>query len=330
MLVRLTLPAAMALVLAAPGQAQPASPSALPPASLAAVAPAPSSTLRDEDFRVAAIAYRLGLRGIAHCPDRQPLTGMLLHHLPEYLPADRRLMIGLYGLDRGPGILLVLPDSPAAQAGLAAGDVLLAINGKSFPSPAAMAAEPNRKAWRRSVEATEGLIETELRSGPARLQVLRQGQELELSLASLPACPIRVRLARSSQVNAFADRFNVIVTTGLLDFLKSDDELALIIGHELSHFILKHPPMHTSDKLLASIGIRSQTFWNREAAADRLAIRLMAAGGFDLEAIIPFWRRFLGKYDGAQIFRYHPSLGARERITREEVAAIRAQAAAPR
>jgi predicted Zn-dependent protease len=73
----------------------------------------------------------------------------------------------------------------------------------------------------------------------------------------------------------------------------------------------------------------ADTSISAEEAADRLAIRLMAAAGYDLDAIIPFWRRFLGKYDDAQIFRYHPSLGARERIAREEIAAIRAQAPSP-
>ena len=37
----------------------------------------------------------------------------------------------------------------------------------------------------------------------------------------------------------------------------------------------------------------------------------------------PFWRRYLGKYDWfPQIFRTHPSLSARERITREAIAAL--------
>ena len=88
--------------------------------------------------------------------------------------------------------------------------------------------------------------------------------------------------------------------------------------------------MDTEDKLLASFGIRAETYWKREAAADRMAIRLMAAAGYDLDAIIPFWRRFLGEYDkDPQIFRYHPSLEARERITRDEIAAIRGAQATP-
>jgi predicted Zn-dependent protease len=65
--------------------------------------------------------------------------------------------------------------------------------------------------------------------------------------------------------------------------------------------------------------------WKREAAADRLGLRLMAAAGYDLDAAIPFWDRYLGQYDWfPQIFRSHPSRGARGKIARDEIAAIRA------
>jgi hypothetical protein len=296
---------------------------AQPPPSEAAVSP--TTTLRQADARVAAIAYRLALAGRTLCPATFPLTGLVFHHLAEYLPADRPSMVRRYGLDRGPGVLAVIGGSPAAEAGLKAGDVLLAVNGKPFPPPAAEVAAGDPDKWRPLAEAGERQLDEALRSGPARLQLLREGRETVLTLGSLPGCFGRVRLARNPSVNAFSNGHDVIVTTAMLDFVRSDDELALIIGHELSHFILGHPPMRDGDKLLASIGIRSGLFWKREEAADRMAMRLMAAAGYDLDAVIPFWRRYLGKYDSdPQIFRYHPSLGARERIAREEIAAIRA------
>jgi membrane-associated protease RseP (regulator of RpoE activity) len=309
--------------------------SATPAAIVLAPAPAAqasqTTTLRQADARVAAVAFRLAVAGAPFCPASYPQTGIVFHHLAEYLPADRPLMVSRYGLDRGPGVLTVLGGSPAAAAGLQAGDVLLGVNGQPFPSPEAEIAVRDAAKWRPLAEAGERQLEDALRLGPAKLDVLRQGSRIVLTLGSIPGCFGHVRLARNPQVNAFSNGHDVVVTTAMLDYVQSDDELALIIGHELAHFILGHPPMHTGDKLLASVGIRSETFWQREAAADRLAIRLMAAAGYDLDAIIPFWRRFLGKYDtDPQIFRYHPSLGARERIAREEIAAIRAGAAKPR
>ncbi|MDB5693706.1 MAG: hypothetical protein JWO81_2769 [Alphaproteobacteria bacterium] len=311
-----------AILLAAAAVA--ASPVTTQPAPLEAAA-SRTTTLRQADARVAAIGYRLALAGRGLCPTLYPLTGLVFHHLAEYLPADRAPMIRRYGLDRGPGVLIVLAGTPAAQAGLRAGDVLLAVNDQAFPSPAAQVAARDPDKWRPMAEAGEARLDDALRQGPARLRVLRDGREMEVALGSVPGCFGRVRLARNPKVNAFSNGHDVIVTTAMLDFVRSDDELALIVGHELGHFILGHPPMHGSDKLLASIGIRSGVFWKREEAADRMALRLMAAAGYDLDAAIPFWRRFLGQYDtDPQIFRYHPSLGARERIAREEIAAIRA------
>ncbi|HYG46581.1 MAG TPA: M48 family metallopeptidase [Allosphingosinicella sp.] len=319
---RLLLVPLGALSLGAAGAtAQPA------PAPAAADAAA-STTLRRDDLRVALVAYRLALAGAPLCSERHPLTGMLFHHLAEYEPGDRPLMIGRYGLDRGPGVLTVLAGTPAARAGLVAGDVLLAVNGRPLPTGASVAAEPKREKWRRLADEAEAELETALRSGPAELTVLRAGRELDLRLGSLPACLGRVRLARSTQVNAFATGRSVVMTVAMLRFLRSDDELAVVLGHELSHNIFGHRQMRNEEGILRGLGIKPSAVWKREEAADRFGLRLMAAAGYDLNAAIPFWRRYLGKYDWfPQLFRSHPSLGARERIAAEEIAAIRREQA---
>jgi hypothetical protein len=285
---------------------------------------AASTTLRRDDLRVGLVAYRLALAGSALCPERYPLTGLLYHHLAEYEPADQRLMAARYGLDRGPGVLTVMAGTPAARAGLVAGDVLLAVNGRPLPTGASVAAEPKREKWRRLADEAEDELETALRQGPAELRVLRAGREVELRLGSIPACLGRVRLARSTQVNAFATGRAVVMTVAMLDFLRSDDELAVVLGHELAHNIFHHRAMRSEEGVLRGLGIKPSAVWKREEAADRFGLRLMAAADYDLDAAIPFWRRYLGKYDWfPQIFRSHPSLGARERIAAEEIAAIR-------
>lgn len=290
--------------------------------------PAASTTLRKDDLRVALVAYRLALAGSALCTERHPLTGMLFHHLAEYEPGDRLLMVERYGLDRGPGVLAVLADTPAARAGLVAGDVLLAVNGRLLPTGASVAAEPKRERWRRLADEAEAEMESALRRGPADLKILRQGREATLRLGSLPACLGRVRLARSTQVNAFATGRTVVMTTAMLRFLRGDDELAVVLGHELAHNIFGHRQMRNEEGILRGLGIKPSAVWKREEAADRFGLRLMSRSGYDLDSAIPFWRRYLGKYDWfPQIFRSHPSLGARERIAAEEIAAIRREKA---
>jgi hypothetical protein len=303
---------------------------AAPPASAIASA----TTLREADLRIATIAYRLGSAGAPYCSDRFPLTGLLLHHLPEYDEDGRRAQIALHALDRGPGVLATVADSPAARSGLVAGDVLLAVNGESFADPRAMAAEKDGKKWRKMVEASEAQLEAQLRRGPARLRVLRAGREHEATLTAVAGCPVRVRLARSSQFNAFANGAYVIPTTRLLDFVQNDDELAIILGHELSHNILGHKrrleDQGVSGGILRGLGKGASQIRATEEEADRLGLKLAWAAGYDITAAIPFWRRFYAA-QGIQLrlFRTHPGLRARQRFVEETVAELKRQPPPP-
>ncbi|MDT9599653.1 M48 family metallopeptidase [Sphingosinicella rhizophila] len=289
---------------------------------------AQGSSLRAEDLRVAAVAYRLALGGAPDCPADFPLTGMLLHHLAEYAPDDQPRAIALYQVDRGPGVLAVVAGGPAARAGLMPGDVILAVNKVPFPAPVLIAAETKRKIWRKMVEASEAQLEDQLRLGPVRLDILRAGAESVVMLDSIPACPARVRLARSNQLNAFADGKYVTATTALLDFVRNDDELAIALAHEMAHNILAHPALLDEQGvprrgMMRGFGGNAKRVWATEAEADRFSIALAWRAGFDVSAAIPFWRRLYASRNRLpQIFRTHPSLGAREKIVNEAIAAL--------
>lgn len=287
-----------------------------------------SSTLRAWDLRVGEMGYRLAVRGAHLCEAKYPATGMLMHHLAEYEPEDQTLMIGRYGLDRGPGILSVIAGTPAAAAGLKAGDVILAVNGLAFRAPRAISAERKRKKRRSLIEESEAQIEQQLRSGPVRLRILREGREMDVTLSSIPACLGRVRLARSHQVNAFASGRYAIMTTALLGFLENENEMAVVLAHEMSHNILGHPDWLDEQGVpkggpFRAFGKNASRVWKTEAEADRFGLQLMWAAGYDVEAAIPFWQRLYRKYDSLpQIWRTHPSLPVRTRIARETIASL--------
>ena len=233
----------------------------------AAQSEAEGSYLRAADHRIGEIAYRLAVRGARFCPAPHPLTGLLFHHLDEYERDDRAVMVERHGLDRGLGVLSVIAGSPAAEAGLRAGDVILTVNGQPIRSDSTFA--PPRATPRRAV----------------------------------------------------------------LDFARSDDEVAVIVAHELAHNILAHPA-HLEEQnvprgLLRGFGANAAKVRATEEEADRLGISLVWAAGFDASAAIPFWRRFYERFDGPQLFRTHPTLEGRERIIAETIGALDASAQRP-
>jgi len=278
--------AAFGLALALPGAL------AMPHAEAAISQPRPAtaqhsegSTLRAPDLRVAAIGYRLALAGRDLCPMQGPVTGMQLHHLAEYERADRPAMIAA-GLGRGPGVLAVVAGSPAEAAGLRAGDVLLAVNGAAFPSPAAIAANPKSQIWRPLVEAAETLLFDQLARGPVTLNVLRAGETFPLTLTPRTGCLLRVRLAYSNQRTAVANAPYVVVSSGLLGLVRNDDELAFVIAHEMAHVVLGHGAELRAEGvpregMARGLGKNGERVRRTEREADQLGGRVMLAAGYD-------------------------------------------------
>jgi membrane-associated protease RseP (regulator of RpoE activity) len=284
---------------------------------------APASYLHTGDHRIAAVVYRLASRGTAYCGAPHPLTGMALHHLEDYAKADEAEAAKQYGLDKGPAVLAVVAESPAARAGVQAGDVLLSVNGTRLP---ARATASGRRKPRQLANEVDALIEREARTGGLRFEALRGAQPLSLTLKPVFGCPARGRLARSNQPNAFADGRYAIMTTKMLDFVSSDDELAVVMAHELAHNILGHPQRLDAQKvphgILRGFGKNAGRVRVTEEEADRLSLRLLWAAGYDVSAAIPFWRRLYARYDPIPIpkfMRTHPSLGARERMIRQAI-----------
>lgn len=272
---------------------------------------------REEDARVATIAWRLAHAGIAHCPAPVPQAGLVLQHLSQFEAADRPGMIAALALDRGPAVIVVVPDGPAHRAGIRPGDVLLATDDVRLPRDDA--ADAPFDAARARMQA-DAILDRVQRDGPHQVTLLRDGATRTVTLTSLPGCPSRVHLARSTQRNAYADGTHVFLTTGLFARLRNDDERAFVIAHEMAHNILGHAVVMRSGVvkrgLGRTLGHSGAVLRGTERDADTLAARLMLAAGYDPVAGAQMLRR-LDTDLGIALFAAHDSASTR-------IAAIRA------
>jgi len=206
--------------------------------------------------------------------------------------------------------------------------VLLSVDGEAFDPPTAIAAERRLEDRRRRIAQSEALLDRHLGTGPVRLRILRADADVELELQAEPGCPIRARLANSTQLNAFSDGETVVVTSRLLAFVDSDDELAIVLAHELAHNVLGHAAALRQAGVprgfLRRLGRNAAMLRQMEEDADRLAARLVAAAGFDPAAGIALWQRLERQPRGLRLFATHPGAGERARRWAAAVAALNA------
>lgn len=138
-------------------------------------------------------------------------------------------------------------------------------------------------------------------------------------------------------VNAFAlPGGKVGVYSGLLKQVESDDELAMVMGHEIAHVTARHGAQRRSEMLVAgtlgeilnasmeesgnhsqvmvgygiiAAGVTLKFSREHETEADYIGLRYAARAGYDPRAAINFWQKMLKGEKGTTIFtflRTHP------------------------
>ena len=287
------------------------------------------ASLTELDQRVARVAWRLSQANADLCPAVRLSAGWALHSARQYSVDLRPHAVARFGL-RGdlPGVLAAPARSPAAAAGIETGDLLLSVDGAVLEEGSADGAA----SW-------EGLgdnlrvVDAALAKGAATFRVQRGDQVREVDVRPIRACGYDVQLNPSDELNARADGRRLFISTALAGFAANDDELALILGHELAHHVLGH--RHWSE--VGGAGRRkNDEAWRTEGGeggaeqqADRVGLYLSARAGYDPAVAAPFWRRF-GEANWRVRFPQlgHASAGARARALEQVQREIEAKRAA--
>lgn len=224
--------------------------------------------------------------------------------LPEAL---REAAVRRFGVSDRPTTVFVAPGSPAERAGIQPGDVVTRLNGS------AVRGEPDGGDI-----LADRLEEAAAQGTKVHLGLERDGASREVEVDPVAQCDYPLVLIPSDEINAFADGENIAVFTGMMRFATSDDELALVIGHELAHNVMGHIDAKQLNAgiglifdLLAAVavgvdtgglfsqmgaGTYSQGF---ESEADYVGLYLSALAGADIRLAPDFWRRMGAANPGA-------------------------------
>lgn len=271
--------------------------------------------LEREDLRLARIAERIMVANVALCRQTMPATGLILHSADQYgsEAASERFAHGPLAIST------LLPDSPAAAAGLRRDDAIIAINGRAVATLAPEGEDHLREA------AFALLAETPVEQS-VTLVLARGERQFSVSLAAPRGCRSLVEILLGEAPNARSDGRVIQLQ---YDFARglSDEQVAIVFAHELAHNVLEHRRRKAEAGIdnggaAAELGRNRQANRQAEVEADRLSVHLLANAGYDPAIIVEFWRSPVGRRAGGGIlpsFAY-PTQSAREELVEREIA----------
>ena len=249
--------------------------------------------LQRDDQRVADIAWRVASRNTNNCPKLWASIGVSLQHVSQYVPAYRAAAQAVFVLDDSyPSILAVAEGSPAAAAGLKPHDTIWAANGEDL---ADKSRGQKSTASYDAVSAAMAALEALPDQKPAILSIQRSGQRFDVSVTPQSVCRSRVELAPGNALNANANGLVAQISGRLVNWVQSDDELALVIAHEMAHNLLDHPKTLNEKSALSglatSLGLSGKAQRQMELDADRMGIIMAANAGYNYKIAPDFWAR---------------------------------------
>ncbi|MDW8002995.1 MAG: M48 family metalloprotease, partial [Deltaproteobacteria bacterium] len=248
------------------------------------------------------VTYRLNLGNVDLCRNHSYDYGFLSVSLNDISTDFKKTWERLFSVSQRPTVIHVVPGSPAFRAGLKERDVIVEVSGiGEIPSARRLGDYLATRAPK-----------------PLKIKAIRDGSYLAFEIYPAKACAIKTQVVFSEQVNAFTDGKGVYITSAIMDFVKDENELALVIGHEMAHCVMDHTTKRKVNVLLgAMLGgvitavtginmvdlgsqIGAQVFSQEfEAEADYVGCYLAYRAGFKLEGAEELWRRMATYYPGA-------------------------------
>lgn len=261
-------------------------------------------TTLHEHARLLDLAFPLSVASAPLCgSDMAPGFGLNIANLSNLRQELRGAAQMQLHLGDAPQILHVVPNSPADKAGLKEGERIVALGGKPIAPGDDLA--QNAMAMLRKAG-----------KDPLEFQVAAQtGETRKVNVSPVSMCSYTYFIGKSDAVNAFAEGNSVVIMAGMMQFAANDQELALVLSHEMAHNVmrdLEHMPATAIPGAIVDFvvsdlfGINTERVFTRgggrsytqdfEAEADTVGLYMMARAGLDIDGAPEFWRRIAANY----------------------------------
>lgn len=227
--------------------------------------------LSDKVARLMNIGWPVIEQNTELCTRIRPAIGVKTHNYRSYGKTLKLASQNVLGAQVKPSILHIVPGSPADKAGLRIGDILL--------SPSNKAVRETHKSFWQQLRPNQ----------PVTINIERGGARQTVQISATEICHYKLRLRPSLAINAYADGRNITVTSGMINFTANDDELAMIIGHELAHNSMGHIRKIIGNRILSGNATRfTRPF---ESEADYVGLYYQVRAGYSPDNVEDFWRR---------------------------------------
>ena len=139
-----------------------------------------------------------------------------------------------------PTVIAVVDGSPAASAGIRPGDQVLRLNDKPVPAR-------RTQHWIDDFLKNNGMT-------PVKVDLARDGVAQTVTVSPVMACAIPIQYVTTDIVNASTNGDKIIINSAIVALAKTDDQLAVVIGHELAHANLGHVKKRQQNAFIGQLG----------------------------------------------------------------------------
>jgi Zn-dependent protease with chaperone function len=274
-----------------------------------------------ELHRVDTVAFRIRVANRADCGGWESAQIGLYAATPQSLPSKYR-SYSREALDltwMRPTVISVVEGSPAALAGIVSGDEIIALNGELIPLT-------GTAGWMAGWLKAHG-------AKPFEANLRRDGIDRTVTITPVIGCAIPIQYVTEDSTNAYTDGTKIVIYSGIVALMKTDAQLAHLIGHELAHANLGHGDKKQFNRILGIIGggaidvgfisggistggafrkefekagLRAYSV-SFEREADYVGAYYAARADYDLAGVEEFWRATgLANPDSIRLARTHP------------------------